>query len=202
MKAAVVIGKNYTYDPVDFQDRFVVGVDVGSMLCIKNKIPMDIAVGDFDSITKDEYKELLHYCKVKKLNPVKDETDTLEAIDLCKNYDEILILGGITGNRIEHFFANYLLLAEDERIKIKDDNSFIFSCSKNIEIRQEVYKFVSIFSLDDDTKITLKGFKYPLNDYCLKCRNTIGISNEIIDKTANIEISSGRILVILSKDDK
>ena len=48
--------------------------------------------------------------------------------------------------------------------------------------------------------ITLKGMKYPLEDYILDHCHSIGISNEITGEQAEIEFRTGRLIVIESKD--
>ena len=199
MDAVIVIGNNYTYDERDFQNKYVIAVDKGALYCMNNNIKMDLAVGDFDSISLSEYNKLLSLTKVIKLNPIKDETDTMVAINQLNNYENIYILGGITGKRIEHFYANLLLLKNDIRLKMKDDCSFIFTIDSDTTIAKSVYKFASIFSLSDST-ISLVGFKYNLDNYKLLPQNPLGVSNEITNETAKIKLK-GKLLVILSKDD-
>ena len=48
--------------------------------------------------------------------------------------------------------------------------------------------------------LTLTGFKYPLNDYTLPIGTSLGISNEIIEDIAHIEMEKGILIVIESKD--
>ena len=117
MNAVIVIGNNYKVNKDDFKDSYVIGADKGALFCAQNNIKMDIAIGDFDSIKSYEFEKIKSLTKVIKLNPIKDLTDTMEAINLVKNYDTITILGGIQGKRIEHFYANLLIL------KNKDKNS-------------------------------------------------------------------------------
>ena len=201
MKAVIVIGNNYKFNSDDFKDSYIIGVDKGALFCVLNNIKMDAAIGDFDSITDDQLKLVMDSTNCIKLNPIKDNTDTMEAIQLASNYDEILLLGGITGNRIEHFYANLLLLKKYPKLIIKDNNSIIFTANKSLTLDKTIYKFISIFSLSDNTIISLNGFKYNLNKYKMLEDDSLGISNEIIDNYGNIDIISGRILIILSKND-
>ena len=46
----------------------------------------------------------------------------------------------------------------------------------------------------------LRGFKYPLTDYCLRGFCSIGVSNEIMEEEAEIAFDGGILLVIESKD--
>lgn len=201
MKAVLVIGKNYSFNNDDFLDSYVIGVDKGALLCLNNNVKMDIAIGDFDSISNSELELLYKETEVIKLNPIKDETDTSEALEYCNGYDDITILGGIMGDRIEHFYANLLLLEKNNKIKIKDNNSLIFTTSNDINLKKDVYKYISIFSLEDSTILSLEGFKYNLDSYHMKRLDPLGVSNEVIEAEAKIKIASGRVLIILSKDD-
>jgi len=48
--------------------------------------------------------------------------------------------------------------------------------------------------------LTLKGFKYPLNNVILTSGVSLGISNEIKEEEVLVEISEGILLVIEAKD--
>ena len=155
MKAVLFIGNNYKLNKNDFIDSYIIGVDKGALFCLKNNIKMDLAVGDFDSVSINDYELIKNTTKVVKLNPIKDDTDTEHALNLVKDYDEILILGGIKGNRIEHFVSMLIYLKKFPNLVIKDDYSIIFSSSKDLKIKKaEEYKYISIFSLDNDTLIS------------------------------------------------
>ena len=200
MRAIIILKNIINIDKKYINNSFVVGADRGALNAINHGIDLDISIGDFDSVNKDEFEIIKkHSKKMIKLNPIKDKTDTQEAIELVKNYDEIIILGGINGNRIEHFYANLLLFHEYPNLKIIDDNSLIMSSSNSL-IPDNNYKFISIFSLDDNTSITLEGFKYNLVNYNLKIKDSLCLSNEIISNP-KIIINQGKILIIYSKDD-
>jgi len=199
MEAVLVIGINYTYNENDFKNKYVVGVDKGALYCLNNNIHMDYAVGDFDSITEEEFIRISKATKAKRLNPIKDETDTFEAIELCKDYDKITILGGILGKRIEHFVANMIMLRNYPKVCIKDDNSYIITVCDSFKPYIEGYHFISLFSIEDSV-ITLKNMKYSLDNYKLLTNDPLGVSNEF-NLDSEIIIHSGRLMVIYSKDD-
>lgn len=48
--------------------------------------------------------------------------------------------------------------------------------------------------------MTLKGFKYSLDDATLKIGESIGVSNEQIEEEAEIKIKEGILILIFSKD--
>ncbi len=202
MKAVLLIGNNYKINKLDFKDSYVVGIDKGALICLKNNIKMDLAIGDFDSINKNDYENLKNSkTKIIKLNEIKDDTDTEYALKHLKNYDEILILGGITGKRIEHFIAMLNYIKTYTNVILKDDNSIIYSIEKDEFIKKDnEYKYISFFSLLDDTIINLEGFKYNLKNYNLKQHDSLCISNEINSDYGIIKLK-GRILIIKTKDD-
>ena len=201
MKAILILNNIKKINKELLSNSYVVGVDKGAYNAYLNNINLDLAIGDFDSTTNEEYKCIEKIAKeVIKLNPIKDETDTAMAIKYLENkFDEIYILGGISGKRIEHFLANVITLCNSPKIKIIDDN-YLIECKNTNFIPNFDYRYISFFSLDNDTRLTLKGFKYNLDNYNLKIFDPLCISNEIIDE-ALVQIHSGKILVIYSKSD-
>ena len=125
MEAVLIIGKNVTLKEYDLKDAYVVGIDQGAILALEEGIALDAAIGDFDSIEKEEEKRLSKQKNVFFLNREKDDTDTAAALKILpKEVRKITILGGIQGNRIDHFLANLLLMEQDERIGMVDDDIY------------------------------------------------------------------------------
>lgn len=181
---------------------YLIGVDKGAYQAFKQGIKLNVAIGDFDSISNDEYEELIRNVSVKKLNPVKDLTDTADALEYAmKMSDDITILGGIEGNRIEHLIANLNLFNKCNSLKIINKYSKIYLLDKSCKIFDNEYKFISFYWYEGDPIIDLNGFKYELNNYLLKPYDSLCISNEI-NGNANIFVKNGKILVIETKNDK
>ncbi len=85
---------------------------------------------------------------------------------------------------------------------IVDRNNEIQLINKKTIIKKDnKYKYISIIPLTTEvTGVTLKGMKYSLNNYNLKIGNSLGISNEQIEENAEIELSSGILIIIKSRD--
>ncbi len=203
MKVALIL---YDVDlkEFDLSNYFKIGVDKGCINAINNNLVLDYAVGDFDSITCEELKVVKENSKeIKILNPIKDETDTFEAINKALTIsNDITIFGGISGNRIEHFLSNLTLFKLNSNLKIIDNNSYVFLKDKDFTINKneyEKYKYISFFSLSNDLLITLSGFKYNLNNYNLKINDPLCVSNEIIESPI-VKINK-KVLIILTKKD-
>ena len=199
MKAAIILKDAYLKNFNNYYD-LIIGADKGALHAIKNGIIPDISIGDFDSVNDLEFELIKNKSKrIIKLNPIKDKSDTSEAIDLVKNYDEIHILGGIKGKRIEHLFSNIIDIINHDNILIKDEDSLIEVVKdNNYKVRYD-YKFVSLYAISDSI-ISLTGFKYNLDNYNLKLFDSLCLSNEIIDNP-KIELKKGKLLIIYSYQD-
>ncbi|MCR5706555.1 MAG: thiamine diphosphokinase [Acholeplasmatales bacterium] len=202
MKAIIVCGQNVTLKNYDLTDAYIVGVDLGAYMLAKAGIEMDLALGDFDTAGEKGFIKAKKYAKnVKKLNPIKDDTDTFDAIEeIYYTYSEIIVLGGLQGKRIEHLVANICALKKYPNVKFIDDYSEMEIVSSNKVFKKDKYKFISFFPLKDST-ITLKGFKYSGENIRLDLYNPLGVSNEIVDEMAYISCD-GEILCIKSMEDQ
>lgn len=186
----------------------IIAVDKGLETIDYLKLEPQYILGDFDSVnTKILEKYKTQNIKIIKLNPEKDLTDTHSAIDLALKIKstEITILGAI-GTRLDHTMANIHILKQalDKNIKAKivNEKNEIELINKEIIIKKDDnYKYVSIIPLTTNvTGITIEGMKYIINDYTLSIGDSLGVSNEQIDKEAKISIKTGILVVIKSKD--
>ena len=168
----------------------------------------DYILGDFDSIDKkvlEKYKT--QKIKINELKPEKDFTDTEEAINLAIKLksSEFVIIGAI-GTRIDHVLANInvLKIALDNNIKaqiINEHNEIELINNELIIEKNNLYKYISIMPLTTQVEgITITGMKYPLVNYTLTIGNSLGVSNEQIEKTAKIKVKDGILIVIKSRD--
>lgn len=201
----LIIGRNIDLAHFPFEKNSLkVGIDHGSLLALQNGISLDYAIGDFDSCNEEEKRLIsLHVPHIITLNPVKDDTDTKHAYNMWKDEKDVTfaLLGGITGKRIEHFYANLELVMEDERVSLLDDTTKVFSLSKDMVFHPSEYKFISFFPLEESINISLKGFAYDLDHRTIRKGDGLGVSNEIKENDAIIEVHSGRVLAFLSKND-
>lgn len=167
-------------------------------------------VGDFDSV---DPKILQNYQKNPQITfhqyqAEKDNTDTDIAIRLAIQLKStnITILGAL-GKRIDHAIANIHILkyALDAEIpcEILDHYNRIYLIKeKHTLSKNKIYgKYISLIPLTTEVEgITLKGFKYPLKNRALSIGSSLGISNEIVEETATIELKRGILIVIESGD--
>lgn len=167
-------------------------------------------VGDFDSVStkilkfyQDNSQVIFH-----KYNPEKDNTDTDIALKLAIEMDSsaITIMGAL-GKRMDHALSNIHILKDaleaEIPCQILDNHNRIYLLKDNITIyKNATYgKYISLIPLTSTVEgLTLKGFKYPLNDYSLLIGKSLGVSNEIIQDIAQIELKKGILIVIETRD--
>lgn len=191
-------------------DYHLIAADSGMEFLYRNHIVPEVIIGDFDSVSAEtlEYFRSHQGIDWHKLNPKKDDTDTEFAIRLAieMGAEKITILGG-TGSRMDHVLGNIELLGIGMRqnipVELVDANNRIRMISDGIILLkgEQFGDYVSLVPYTEEVKhVTLRGFKYPLKDYCLKGFCSIGISNEIIQEEAQISFAGGILLVIESRD--
>ncbi len=206
MKIYLIVGKNIDLKNYPFEENSLkIGIDKGASIALENGISLDYAIGDFDSSSKEEKARILtHVPHIIELNPIKDDTDTKHAYSMWKDKKDVtfLILGGIVGERIEHFYANLELVMLDKRISMEDNNTKISLIDGNVSLERNKYKFVSFFPIGESGVLTLKGFKYDLEKETIHRGQGLAISNELKNDEAFVEVNDGKFLLFLSKDDK
>ena len=188
----------------------ILAADSGMNALYAAAVTPDIIIGDFDSADKKilaffQQNKEIDFCT---LNPEKDDTDTEFAIreSIRRGADSITIIGG-TGTRLDHVLGNISLLGigleEGVRMELLDAHNRLCMIDHSVTLKKkEQYgNYLSLIPYNGNvTGVTLKGLKYPLHDYTMGGFNSLGISNEIVDDEASIELTSGQLLVIESRD--
>lgn len=215
MKVLIVSGghidDDFTLDWMKANEyEMMIAADAGMDFLYRNKIIPDVIAGDFDSVNEESYAFFSKQPEVEiiRLNPIKDDTDGEFVIReaIRRGASDITILGA-TGTRLDHVLGNmYLLgigLEENVPIRILDAHNRIRMIEKEVTlIREEQFgKYVSFLPVAGAAKgVTLKGFKYTLNNAQVECFSSLGISNEIVEETASVSIAEGCFLMIESRD--
>lgn len=189
------------------KENLVIGVDGGAFHLRKLGIKPDLLLGDFDSISKEDYDDNYKAgIEVFKYPTEKNATDTEIAVDeaIKRGCKQIIVIGGI-GSRLDHSLANIFLLKKilDNGIKgmIVNKNNEIYLINDKININFEKGYKLSLLPITDKVEgITTKGLYYELNNNSISLGSSRGISNEFISDNVEVSISKGLLLVIKSKD--
>ena len=164
----------------------------------------DAVIGDFDH----EHTSSQAHGNVVRVPSEKDDTDTM----LCIKYaidagaDELVIAGGI-GGRLDHTIANLQSLAYAEshgvHAVLTDGRNEARVISGHIRIPKKPGFYLSVFAYGGECRgVSEIGVRYPLRDAVLSVNFPLGVSNEIVDDYAEIEVREGRLLVILSGKER
>ena len=203
MNILIVLNQTDTDTPPISHD-YLIGVDGGCEWCLKNNQKMDLAIGDFDSLSPAHFLQLKQYAgKIEQHSTEKDQTDLELAITAAMQVNPCqLNVYGVWGGRLDHSLANLLCLAEQtQRVPIympgRHQFGFIIKSKQVISIKAQPNHSVSLLALGDDCYgISNKGFKYPLTDAILKHGSGRGLSNLTTDKRSEIALDQGRLLVL------
>ena len=182
----------------------VIAADSGYKNAIGLNFPIDILVGDFDSLGKipDGVGEVV------KLPVEKDMTDTQYAVDLAikQGAGEIVIVASTSG-RADHTMSIMAILEDLHSKKIRahivngQNRIHFIRNSGHIVIRDSNFKYFSLLAADDKVKgVSVEGGKYPLKNKTLERKHQFAISNEIVKNAALVTVKKGGIYIVESRD--
>ena len=194
----------------DNQKFHFIGVDGGCLKLMEEELPIDLAIGDFDSISVEDKEILKNYASnMIEFPSEKDFTDFEEALMwVAKVYPQqkIHVLGAF-GGRVDHAISCLWIMFRPELqvlipyLSLEDEwNHISFLTPGDYVIHKlEHTKYLSFISTGSVKQLTLKQVKYPLNhqDYDFPIAL---ISNEFIDEQMEISFESGGIIVGQTRD--
>lgn len=192
------------------EEDYCIAVDGGLSYCSILGVEPDMIIGDFDSVSEKE-KEAIEVLKeqiperIIELPVEKDDTDMLAALKhgLELGYRDFRIYAG-TGGRFDHTLANiqcllYLKNHEATGYLVDGTGMMLVLQNESVQFQKSLEGYLSLFSLGKVAKgVTIKGMKYPLNDYTLTNDFPIGISNEFIGEPATISVEDGELVCMIS----
>ncbi|UXR70356.1 MULTISPECIES: thiamine diphosphokinase [unclassified Staphylococcus] len=192
---------------VNNQDGVWGGVDRGTKILLEQGIQPYLTVGDFDSVSDEERRWIAERTDIAPVPAEKADTDlalgVVKAIE--QGFEEIDIYGA-TGGRLDHFMGAMQLLKAPEnqtyRIRLLDDQNEISLLTEGEHVidRLLCYPYISFVPATDAVTLSLKGFKYNLDQEVLKIGSTLTISNEFQDKAGTVYVHRGMVYQMRSRD--
>lgn len=193
-----------------------VGVDGGAMVLMEAGLPIDLALGDFDSVDAQQKASIQAYAKeCQAYSSEKDDTDTELALEIALirwPEADFIILGGLGrgSGRISHLLANLWLFSQ-ERFKPLVGRTRFLELGQEVRVLgpgqhsipyQEWVQYVSFVSLTPVKRLAIKQARYNLEPTDLDYPRAF-ISNEFVPGQ-DIEFSweQGNCLIILETSDK
>lgn len=196
-----------------FSDTFdlYVGVDRGSLFLLDKGLPLSIAVGDFDSVSPDEFAQIKGAAEQLLLAPAEKNDTDLEMALKCIFEEwprETVTVFGAFGGRLDHMMSNLFLASAPalapymQQIELVDAQNHVrFYPAGRHKIEPFPEMDYVAFMPSDEGKLMIAGAKYPLdtgNYFFKKCYS----SNEFIGEDIEITLDKGYVLVLYSKDKK
>ncbi|HEM4563221.1 thiamine diphosphokinase [Streptococcus suis] len=207
IKIAVIAGGSFDClpEPADLY----VGVDAGSLRLLDHSLPLDWAIGDFDSVTSEELGRIKDQAgRFLQAPAEKDDTDLELALkEIFKAYPQAQVrIYGALGGRMDHMMANLFLVAEPDLAPYMEQIELVVS-QNVVRFRPAGQhrlssiagmKYIS-FMPSDQSRLIIRHAKYSLdasNYFFKKCYS----SNEFIDRDIDIQLDQGYVVLIYSKD--
>lgn len=184
----------------------VVAADGGAHAATRLGFPIDLLVGDADSIDPAELDRLASIgVPIRRSRRDKDESDTELAVIAALEFGagNVIVIGAFGGRRLDHALANVVLLAHPA---LAGRSCVLLSAESRValltgpatrEIRGRVGDLVSLLPLGDGvTGVTTAGLTYPLRDEPLPVGPARGLSNVRATETARVTVRSGHLLIV------
>ncbi len=188
-----------------------VGIDRGTLRLIDAGIQPLFCVGDFDSLTSDEFIRVQSAVPdFKRYPPEKDYTDTQLALKraLTLTPKTTLFLYGATGGRLDHALANlYLpltpgLTALTSRLVLIDNQNRVLylGAGKRVFHPLTDYRYFGVVSLTPVKGLTIAGAKYPLNDWSSTAPFSWASNEFLQEDDISVQLDAGMVALIYSRD--
>lgn len=192
----------------------MVGCDGGTDKIYELGYKPDVVIGDFDSIhtlppqiknlAKSRFgkKILVDDTTYIKYPTDKDFLDAELALSYVANKKiEEIILVNTNGDELDHVLGVLMVLARGKyktvNIKIIRPGQEIYTARGKITIYGRKRDKVSLIPLYGSVNVeSSSGFKYDPSKYQMSLHRNIGISNELTNKKATLNISKGCFLVV------
>ncbi|WP_342512646.1 thiamine diphosphokinase [Sporosarcina sp. FSL K6-1522] len=193
------------------EDTVFIGVDRGALHLLKRGITPHEAVGDFDSVTKNEYDAIADIVQIMdQYGSEKNETDTELAVTRALTYQpKRVILTGVTAGRLDHMESALHLLY---RLQTQHTHTTFAIHNTTNELSmlkpgvhritaEERLPYISFFPFGGSVSgLTLTGFKYETVDERLETGMTKFTSNEPATEVCTISFREGICLMVRSSD--
>ncbi len=163
----------------------------------------DIIIGDFDSITGETMEYYLDKSEIIRVTS-QYNTDVEKALKWAiKNKFTEAVLIGATGDRLDHTFCNLgIVIKFFDKIKINliAELSILIPYTGNTEIVTIPGETISLYGINQKTKIKTKGLKYSLDNEALPFGVRESTSNVAEGESVKLKIKGGIIFVIREFD--
>lgn len=184
-------------------EAYVIAADSGLEHAMSVGRSVDLVVGDMDSVRPLVLESAIRAGVMAERHPAeKDQTDIELALDraLDMGASSVYVIGG-SGDRLDHFLANVLLLASP---RYEAMNVRAFMGSACVDVVRESLEFqgnrgdlVTLLPVSGVVEgTTTRGLLYRLEGDTLMFGSTRGVSNEMSEPNAWVSVGTGVLAVV------
>ena len=182
----------------------VIAADEGLEHAIALGLDVELAVGDFDSVSPEALAAAEAAGTGVERHPAeKDATDLELAVDaaVALGAHRVLVVAGDGQGRLDHLLAAVLLLASPRYEGIELDaivgTGSVHVVRRERELLGEPGDLVTLLAVAGPAEgVTTTGLSYPLRKETLAPGSTRGVSNVFESPTARVTLEGGVILAI------
>jgi thiamine pyrophosphokinase len=208
VKAVVVAdGEPDARDVGELADAaLIVAADGGARWLDAIGVRPHVLIGDLDSVEAHLVERLAADGVVVERHPVaKDASDAELALDraVAAGADEVVVLGALGGERLDHELANLLLLADpsrrvrDLRVVRGDTVVRALGAGERLSLLGTIGDRVSLLPIGGEAEgVRTAGLRFPLDCESLRLGPSRGLSNVIVDQPASVSLERGTLLVV------
>lgn len=178
----------------------VVAADAGYDSALELGLPVDVLVGDMDSIQAVDIPDNV---VVERHPPDKDATDLELALELVSREPpaRVVVVGG-SGGRLDHELAVAALLCSDRWADIDEidwlsERGWAYVVRRRRVLHGDPGATVTLLAVGGDAAgVTTRGLKWNLDRDTLFYGSTRGVSNVMTGPVADIRVEIGVLLVV------
>lgn len=182
----------------------VIAADSGYDHAMRHSIPVDMLVGDLDSISQTSLAHATdHGVTIVEYPEDKDETDLELALRTAVGHGATMIdIYGGEGGRLGHLLGVALSIAHPDWMHLDivwhTSTAIVRMASPEHSLRivTSVGQLITLLPIGDAVGVTTTGLRWPLDDATLTRGTSLGVSNESVTEQIVIEIAGGAVLVI------
>ena len=184
---------------------YVVAADGGAFALERWKLLPHLIVGDMDSLGDAGVERMARKgIAVAKFSAAKDESDLELAVAQAieAGATEIVLLGALGGDRLDHETANLLLLADPgyDGVRLEARRGALrirpIRGNGSLSLAGPVGALVTLLPVNGDAEgVTTEGLRFPLRDETLRFGRARGLSNEVASLPATVTVRKGSLLV-------
>lgn len=181
----------------------VVAADGGYATAALLEVPVDLLVGDLDSVDPDDLETARAAGTRIEQHPVdKDRTDLALALDavLTGGPADVLLVGG-HGGRLDHLLANVALLAAPAyatlRLTALLGDAVVTVIHDRATLVGSSGELVSLLAMHGPASgVTTTGLRFPLERAMLPVGSSLGVSNVFTGARATVTVTDGVLVAV------